>query len=84
MTIMQKANFVGKVFIGGVKEQLSQEWTWGAAALVGLSQGLKYKGSIKLGIQGGLATLVVIAGANGAYNVVSYWDKIKLATSMDI
>ena len=29
MTVLEKANFVGTVFIGGVKEQLKQDWIWG-------------------------------------------------------
>ncbi len=77
MNISEKANFVGKVFIGGVKRELQEEWLWGMAAGIGLYQGLKYKGNIKTGIAGGLAVLVVVAGANGVYNVVAHWDKIK-------
>jgi hypothetical protein len=56
---------------------LKQEWTIGAAASIGLMQGLKYNGSFKRGIKGGLVTLGVFMVANGVYNVVSFWDKIK-------
>ena len=79
MTIIEKSNFIGTVFMGGVKAQLNQEWTWGAAASIGLHQGLKYKGNIKTGLSGGLAVLMVLAGANGIYNITSHWDKIKIA-----
>jgi hypothetical protein len=77
MTIFEKTQFIGTVFMGGVKAQLSQSWTWGAAASVGLYQGLKYKGSIRTGMAGGVATLIVLAGAAGLYNVVDCWGDIK-------
>jgi len=77
MTILEKSNIIRTVFMDGVKAQLSQEWTWGATAVIGLHQGLKYKGNIKTGISGGLAVLIVLAGMNGAYNIASHWDKIK-------
>lgn len=77
MTNLEKAKVIGTVFKGGVKKQIEQQWTWGAAVSVGLHQGLKYKGSIKSGVFGGLAVLMVVAGANGVYNVVSLWEDIK-------
>jgi hypothetical protein len=83
MNILEKANFVGKVFMGGVKAQLKQEWTWGLAASVGLYQGLKYTGSIKNGISGGAAALIVMAGASGLCNVAENWDGIKRALKED-
>lgn len=76
MKFLKKCQFIGIVFKGGVKSQLKQEWTWGAAAVVGLSQGLKYKGDIKTGIAGGIAVVAVLGVASGIYNVVSYCDKI--------
>jgi len=77
MTILEKTQFVGTVIKGGAKAQLRQEWTWALAVAVGLHQGLKYKGDLKNGVAGGLAVLMVLACVSGAYNVVSYWDKIK-------
>lgn len=77
MTIVNKAKFIGTVLIGGAKTQLKQEWVWGLAAVVGLQQGLKYKGSIKTGIAGGTAVLAVLSGANALWNVASEWDKIQ-------
>lgn len=76
MNILEKTNFIGQVFTGGVKAQLSQEWTWGAAVVVGLQQGLKYKGNFKNGLAGGLAVLMVISTANGFYNIVLNRAKI--------
>lgn len=77
MLILKKGNLIGKVFMDGVKVQLEQEWTWAAAATIGLYQGLKYKGNIKTGVAGGLAVLVVLSGASGVYNVVRNWSSIK-------
>ena len=83
MTVLEKANFVGTVFIGGVKEQLKQDWIWGTAASIGLYQGLKYSGSIKNGIAGGAATLIVLSGVNGFYNIAVNWGKIKKVLKED-
>ena len=79
MNILEKSNFIGTVFMGGVKAQLKQEWTWAAAAAIGLTQGLKYKGSIRTGLSGGVAVVTVLAAANGIYNIAAHWDKIKEA-----
>jgi hypothetical protein len=77
MTILEKSNTIGTVFMDGIKAQFSQQWTWGSAAIIGLYQGLKYKGDIKAGISGGVAVLIVLTGANGIYNVISHWSRIK-------
>lgn len=77
MDILQKCQFIGTVFTGGAKAQLKQEWTWAAAAVAGLYQGLKYKGSLKSGIAGGVAVLGTLAIASGVYNLVMNGEKIK-------
>jgi hypothetical protein len=77
MNKLGKINFIGQIFMEGAKAQLHQEWTIGAAATIGLMQGLKYKGSFKQGTIGALATLGVLAGANGVYAVINNWDVIK-------
>lgn len=79
MTTLEKVDFVKVIFVGGVKAQLEQEWTWGLAAGTGLQQGLKYKGDIKAGLIGGVATLIAVSGACGAYNIVINRKKIKEA-----
>lgn len=79
MTILEKSDFIGKVFMGGAKAQLKQEWTWAAATAIGLQQGLKYKGSIRTGLSGGIAVVTVLAAANGIYNIAAHWDQIKEA-----
>jgi len=77
MNTLEKIQFIATTFKDGVKSQLTQQWTWGAAISIGLYQGLKYKGSLRTGLAGGLATLGVFAGASGVYNIVANWDKIE-------
>jgi hypothetical protein len=77
MKTLERVKFISVVFIGGAKEQLKQQWTIGAAAGIGLAQGFKYNGSIKRGVTGGIATLAVLAAANGFSEVMYNWDKIK-------
>ena len=76
MNKLAKVKFVGLVFAHGAKHQLKQEWVYGMAAVVALSQGLKYTGDFKRGIIGGAAVLGTLAVMNGIYNVVDNWDKI--------
>lgn len=77
MKHLEKAKVIKTVFVGGAKKQLEQEYTWGLAGVIGLSQGLKYKGSIKSGLFGGLATIGTLATVCGLYNISSNWNKIK-------
>ena len=77
MNIIEKAEFVGTVFVGGAKAQLEQKWTWGFAAVIGLSQGLKYKGDFKNGLACGAVVLGVISGINGVSEVVRNWNRIQ-------
>lgn len=77
MNKLEEIKTIGQVFIGGAKLVLEQDWTYGTAAIIGLTQGLKYTGSIKRGVIGGAATLGTIALANGIYNVARYLGKSK-------
>lgn len=77
MKLLEKGKFIGAVFVYGAKSQLEQEWIWAAAAVVGLNQGLKYKGNLKAGVTGGLAVLGTLALVNGFYNIIVHWDKIQ-------
>lgn len=58
------SKYVGD-FTNGFVSQMFDEGTIGLACLVGLSQGLKYKGSLKNGIQAGAATIIAISVVNG-------------------
>ena len=77
MKTLDKIKFAKGMITGSCRTQLHQEWIYGAAAGIGLSQGLKYNGSIKRGLSGAAATIIVICAANVVYNTVSEWDKIK-------
>lgn len=74
---LYKLKTVGGLFYYSAKKQLMQEDTILISAAVGLYQGLKYRGSFKNGIKGGLATLVTISAINGVLAVVEQKDKIK-------
>jgi len=77
MNILEKAEFIGKTIMYAGKHQMKQEWVIELAACIGLTQGLKYNGSIKRGVVGAAATLGVIGLANGVSEVMKHWDTIK-------
>jgi hypothetical protein len=71
-------------FYYSAKHQLLNEDTILISAAMGLYQGLKYKGSFKNGIKGGLATLVTISAVNGVMALIEDYDKIKNFTEEDL
>lgn len=73
--MMDNVNKIGRLFVKGAKTQLRQEWIWTFSAVTGLYQGLKYKGSVRNGITGALATLLTFATMGGIYNVVAGYKK---------
>lgn len=75
--MMNNVNNIGRLFVEGVKTQLRQEWIWTFSGITGLYQGLKYKGSIRNGITGALATLSTFATMGGIYNVVAGYKKFE-------
>jgi len=77
MRILEKMNFVGHEFMYAAKHQMKQEWVISLAAVIGLSQGLKYGGSLKRGLIGAAAVIGAMGAANGVHNVLMDWEKIK-------
>lgn len=77
MNKLEKINFIGHAFMDGAKKQMSQEWVIALAAIVGLNHGLKYKGSFKQGIIGGVAIFGTYGFVGGINGVMDNWDKIK-------
>jgi hypothetical protein len=77
MNKIEKLKFVGSVFVYGAKSILTEEWVFPTVISMGLGQGFKYNGSLKRGVEAGVITLGVLMTANGIYNVVYHWDKIK-------
>jgi hypothetical protein len=67
-----------EVFTEGFKKQLTDDpTTWGAATVLGLHQGLKYKGDFRNGVMTGIAVLGVIGTVNGVRSIVKNLDYIK-------
>ena len=77
MNKLEKINFISHVFMDGAKKQMGQEWVIALAAIVGLNHGLKYKGSFKQGIIGGLAIFGTCGAVGGVLSIMDNWDKIK-------
>jgi len=77
MNILEKGKIIGKVFKMGMMDQINEEWTWGASTMLGLNQGLKYKGSLKNGLIAGVGCLTGIAAVNGVRTVIKNWSNIK-------
>lgn len=67
------ATIVARTFVA----QAADPNTVTIAAVAGVYQGLKYKGSIKTGLKASLATFVVFGTANSVVNVVSNWELVK-------
>ena len=77
MNISEKSDLIGSLLMDGAKAQLKQQWTWAAAAAIGLHQVLKYRGGIRTGLAGGLAVVTVLATVNGIYNISAHRNKVK-------
>lgn len=83
MKTLEKAQFITAVFTGAAKSQLNQEETWITGTMLGLYQGLKYKGSIKTGMLTSITVIGALACANGVYNLVTMADDIKRVFNED-
>lgn len=77
--IIRKAEVAGKLFFDGAKESAVAPETINTAAVMGLIQGLKYRGDLKRGVQGTVATVVILSGAKGLEKVVREWEQVKRA-----
>lgn len=62
------------VFGKGFSLQMVEEGTLAGSAIVGLAQGMKYKGDVKRGILSGLIFNAVVSTFNGIRVVVKTWD----------
>ena len=79
MKINKKIELGFDMFKDAALYQLKQNWTWGAGLILGVYQGLKYKGDFKTGLLTGLTVVGVIAATNGISNVFANMDEIKEA-----
>ena len=73
----EKVMVLGEVFVKGFALQLQDENAIGTSAIVGLAQGLKYKGSVKAGAQGFASAMVVQGLLCGIVNTVNAYKDIK-------
>ena len=77
--IKRKAKMVKAITVESVKDTFNTPETYLASGMVGLQQGLKYKGDFKAGSKAGIATAAVLAGINVAGSLAANMDKIKKA-----
>lgn len=73
----KKVMVLGEVFIKGFTTQLQDENVIGTGAVVGLAQGLKYKGSIKAGAQGFAGAMIAQGLFGGVVNTVKAYKELK-------
>ncbi len=72
-----KTKKVADLFVKGFKKEAGSDWNMGLSTAAGLWQGLKYKGSVKKGLQAGLGTYISLNAVNGVSNVINNWDEVK-------
>ena len=77
--LRRKINVIKEIAIDSSKVMLEDKRILQSAAVIGLWQGLKYRGSFGRGIKAGFATIGVMAGVNIIYNVIQSTDEIKNA-----
>ena len=72
-----KVMVLGEVFVRGFALALQNETTIGTGAIVGLAQGLKYKGSIKAGAQGFAGAMIAQGLYCGVVNTINAYNDLK-------
>lgn len=77
--IKRKVAVIKDIVIERTLAQIEDPRTLGLAGSAGLWQGLKYRGSLKLGLKAGLATAGVMVGLNVINGLIEDKDKIKNA-----
>lgn len=70
--LLRALDVFGKAFMA----QATEEGTIASSFVVGLAQGVKYKGSVKNGVIAGIVTDVAISTVNGIIRVVQNWKDI--------
>lgn len=77
--ILRQAKMVGYLFGKGIFKQAQENDTLALASMVGLSQGLKYTGSLVRGLKAGIVTVLVIGAVNGGRTIYANRVAIKNA-----
>lgn len=76
---LRRAKVAGKIFMDAAIKSATNADTITVATTTGLVQGLKYRGSLKRGIEGCVGTMIVLGVANGLLSVGTNWEVIKRA-----
>lgn len=76
-SLQKKAKVAGKLFGDAFLVQMGSESTLTMGVAAGVSQGLKYNGSVKRGVKAAAATMGVMCALNGVLNVYNNIDVIK-------
>lgn len=75
--LLTKVKLGGLVFKEGFLHGVVTQDAIVAAGVTGLQQGLKYNGSLKRGVKGGLAAATVVGCIHGAESVIKNWNTIE-------
>lgn len=75
--ILGKVSCIATIVARSFAAEVADPKALSFVGIVGLTQGLKYKGSIKSGLKGSLATFMVIGAVNSVTNVVDNWELVK-------
>ena len=73
----EKVMVLGQVFVISFATQLQDENVIGNSTIVGLAQGLKYKGSIKAGAKGFAGAMIAQGLYGGVVNTVKAYKELK-------
>lgn len=74
---LAKARKTGELFGEGFKRNAGSDFDIGVSTAAGIWTGLKYKGSVKNGVQAGAATYLSLRVVSGVQNVINHFDQIK-------
>jgi hypothetical protein len=77
--LKRKLGVIGSIAKDSTVLLMEDKKTHAFAIGIGLMQGLKYRGSLKLGVKGGIAAYGALILANTIQNVVNNRDAIKKA-----
>ena len=72
-----KVMVLGEVFVKGFAITLNNEATIGTSTIVGLAQGLKYKGSFKAGAQGFAGAMIAQGLYGGVVTAINTYNELK-------
>lgn len=75
--LKKRVKTTGKLFKDGFVAQVTDPRTITSSTLVGIQQGMKYKGDVVRGVKAGAVTLGALGAVNGVVNVLNNLPQIK-------